>query len=150
MNQWLSLRVPPLLLLALFLAGQAVFAPTSRAHGIWLFLSFLFALSSAAIALAAVGSFWRGQTTVDPRQPQRSSALLTHGVYRWTRNPMYLAFAGVLLAQTLYLASPFGLLWVAAFVAYLTQWQIKPEEAALSERFGADYAAYRRRVRRWC
>ncbi|MBP6117574.1 MAG: isoprenylcysteine carboxylmethyltransferase family protein [Neisseriaceae bacterium] len=151
MRAYLTLRVPPLLLLALALALQGWLAPSQAARGVWQWLLALALLGlSGGVALAAAFAFRRARTTVDPRQPHSSSALLTHGVYAWTRNPMYLAFAGILLAQTVYLGWPLGLLWVMAFIWYLTEFQIKPEEAALTERFGAAYEAYLRRVRRWC
>jgi len=86
---------------------------------------------------------------VNPLKPDSASALVVAGIYRWTRNPMYLGMATVLAAWGLYLANIGALAGVALFVAYMNRFQIAPEERALEARFGADFAAYRGRVRRW-
>lgn len=151
MHAFLNLKVPPLLLLMLALLLQGWTAPAVGHPDLWQVWVALWLLGlSGMVALAAVYAFRQAHTTVDPRRPSDSRTLLTGGVYRWTRNPMYLAFAGVLLAQTVYLGLPLGLFWVVALVGYLTEFQIKPEEAALTERFGDAYTAYVRKVRRWC
>ena len=62
---------------------------------------------------------------------------------------MYLGFAMLLLAWTLFLAWPPALLGVAGFVLYMNHLQIAPEEQALSRLFGADFARYCTQVRRW-
>jgi protein-S-isoprenylcysteine O-methyltransferase Ste14 len=62
---------------------------------------------------------------------------------------MYLGYAVALLGWSALLAQPLGLLAVAFFVAYITRFQILPEERHLSSRFPAQYAAYSRAVRRW-
>ena len=106
----------------------------------------------AALALAGVGfgfdmagllAFRKAKTTVNPLRPQRSSAVVTDGVYRVTRNPMYLGLVLILLGLAVFLASP----W--AFGAFITRFQIRPEERVLAERFGAAYTEYCARVRRW-
>ena len=84
-----------------------------------------------------------------PRAPERSSRLVTGGVYRFSRNPMYLALALFLLAWALWLGNGAALVWPALFAAYLTRFQIVPEERALAAKFGQEYAQYCRRVRRW-
>jgi protein-S-isoprenylcysteine O-methyltransferase Ste14 len=71
------------------------------------------------------------------------------GVYSFTRNPMYLGMASILLAWAVLLASPWALLGPALFVAYITRFQIVPEERVLAKLFGESFAAYTRRVRRW-
>jgi protein-S-isoprenylcysteine O-methyltransferase Ste14 len=112
----------------------------------------------AALALVAVGgvfdvagliAFRRAKTTVNPMKPEKSAALVTSGVYRFTRNPMYVGMAFFLLAWAVYLASPWALLGPVIFAAYITRFQIKPEERVLAARFGAEFASYRARVRRW-
>lgn len=111
-----------------------------------------------AIALAGVGAafdlsgllaFRRAKTTVNPMRPQSTSAMVSSGIYGLTRNPMYLGLAFALGAWAVYLWSGWALLGPAAFAAYVTRFQIVPEERALAELFGADYTAYRARVRRW-
>jgi protein-S-isoprenylcysteine O-methyltransferase Ste14 len=62
---------------------------------------------------------------------------------------MYLGFALILAGWAIFLANMASLLMLPAFVAYMTQFQIKPEERALLARFGPDYAEYMAKVRRW-
>ncbi len=112
----------------------------------------------AALAIAAIGAafdvagiiaFRRAKTTVNPMKPEKSAALVSSGIYRITRNPMYVGMAFILLAWAVYLASPWALIGPLAFAAYITRFQIRPEERVLATRFGAEFASYRARVRRW-
>lgn len=112
----------------------------------------------AAIALACAGgcfdvlgllAFRKLRTTVNPLKPDKASTLATDGVYRVTRNPMYLGMAFLLSGWAVYLGAAWGLLGPAAFVAYLTRFQILPEERILEAKFGDAFADYRARVRRW-
>lgn len=99
--------------------------------------------------LAAVASFRRVGTTVNPTRPQDASLLVAKGIYRITRNPMYLGLALILVAWAVWLASAWALLGPALFVAYMTRFQIIPEERALVAKFGAQFSQYAARVRRW-
>ena len=94
-------------------------------------------------------SFQRAGTTVDPLAPANASTLVTGGIYRWSRNPMYLGFALLLTAWCVWLATAPGLLVVPAFVLYMNRFQIGPEERALEARFGEEYRVYRGAARRW-
>ncbi|MEZ5645103.1 MAG: isoprenylcysteine carboxylmethyltransferase family protein [Burkholderiaceae bacterium] len=94
-------------------------------------------------------AFVRRRTTVNPLRPERATALVTDGIYRFTRNPMYVGMCCVLLAWALYLWSPQALLGPAVFVAWITRFQIVPEERVLEQVFGDEFRAYRARVRRW-
>lgn len=93
-------------------------------------------------------AFKRAGTTVNPLRPATSTQLVTGGVYRYTRNPMYLGHALMLCGWTVYLGHGLAYVLVPLFVAYVTRFQIQPEERALAQRF-VDYAAYCRQVRRW-
>lgn len=94
--------------------------------------------------------FRRQGTKVTPLHPEQASALVTGGLYRLSRNPMYLG----LLCWTMALACYLGglLVWLGPLLlwGWLSRWQIVPEERALQARFGDGYADYCRRVRRWC
>lgn len=105
--------------------------------------------SGAAFCLAGVAAFRQARTTVNPTTPATSSALVVSGIYRWTRNPMYLGFALLLLAFAVWLSKLSALLLVPVFMGYLQRFQIRPEEQALRARFGASFDAYCQRVRRW-
>ena len=81
--------------------------------------------------------------------PEAASALVRSGIYRTTRNPMYVGLLLILVAWAVLLSSVWTLLGPLVFVLYITRFQIIPEESALSALFGADYAAYQSSVRRW-
>ena len=95
------------------------------------------------------GAFWRQRTTVNPHTPERTSALVTGGIYRLTRNLMYLGMALFLAAWALWLGQLTPWVGIGVYVGYLNRFQIAPEERMLAQKFGAAWEAYRRRVRRW-
>jgi len=149
----LELKVPPVLLVAL-LAGAGyglahalpglAFDFTGRRM-----LALVLALAGSAIVLAGVAAFARHRTTVNPHRPENSSAVVSSGIYRFTRNPMYLGMLLGLVGWTLFLANAAGALALPLFVLWMNRFQIGPEERILSARFGAAYANYRAKVRRW-
>lgn len=110
---------------------------TSLLHGSWL------------IALTAILSMRKARTTINPMHPERTTTLITTGVYRRSRNPLYLSLLCLLIAYSMYLVHPGALLGPLVFLIYVTRFHIVPEERALEARFGAEYRAYRQRVRRW-
>jgi protein-S-isoprenylcysteine O-methyltransferase Ste14 len=151
--QWLELKIPPLLVwlvIAGAMPGVAYSAPK---------LSFTLDGSSAlaltlvalggALAVAGVIAFRNQRTTVNPLIPSASSSVVSGGVYRVSRNPMYLGFLLALAGWAVYLSNAGAALLLPVFVAYMTQYQIKPEERALLAKFGSEFAQYMSRVRRW-
>lgn len=108
-------------------------------------------LLSAAICLLAMAllQFWLKKTTHNPMSPQKASFLVINGVYRFTRNPMYLALLLLLLAWGLWLGNAFNTLLAAGFVGYMNRFQIGPEEKALALLFDKEYQKYFLKVRRW-
>ncbi|MEQ1931469.1 MAG: isoprenylcysteine carboxylmethyltransferase family protein [Parvularculaceae bacterium] len=101
------------------------------------------------IDAVSVAAFLRARTTVNPLAPSRSAKLVTEGLYRFSRNPMYAGMLLMLIAAFLYFGEGLNAAIVALFVVILNEAQIKPEENALEEKFGDDYRAYKTRVRRW-
>jgi protein-S-isoprenylcysteine O-methyltransferase Ste14 len=114
-----------------------------------LVLAALIAVVGIAVALGGVLSFRRARTTVNPLKPETSATLVSTGVYSITRNPMYLGMLLVLVAWAVYLSSAWSLAGPLLFALYITRFQIIPEERALDRLFGAQFAEYKRRVRRW-
>lgn len=112
-------------------------------------IAFVCASLGLIVALAGVAEFRRAGTTVNPLGPAETRQLVTSGIYRFTRNPMYLGMLLALIAWALWLGNPAGLLGWPLFVGYLNRFQIRPEEAALTDLFGNQYLEYGRRVRRW-
>lgn len=149
----LELKVPPpvvWLVCTVLALGLAQAAPA------WTFpfpaqrlLALVIAVLGVASGLIGIYTFRRARTTVDPHHPEQATALVATGIYGLTRNPMYLGLALVLLGVIVWQANVAALLALAVLVLYLTRFQIRPEESRLQHLFGADYAAYCARVRRW-
>jgi len=149
----LETRIPPPLLalaagalmwLAARYAPFAAFALPAR-----MYLALGLGAAGLVLDAAALAAFVRARTTVNPLRPEKSSALVRSGAYRLSRNPMYLGLALLLAGWAIWLANALALALLPAFVAWLDRFQIRPEERALAARFGAEYEAYRARVRRW-
>jgi protein-S-isoprenylcysteine O-methyltransferase Ste14 len=107
------------------------------------------ALAGFGVSIAGVISFRLARTTVNPRKPETTSSLVCSGIYRVTRNPMYVGLLFVLVAWAVFLSCAWALLGPLVFVLYTNRFQIAPEERVLSDIFGTDYTAYKSRVRRW-
>ena len=99
---------------------------------------------------AGVLSFRRARTTVNPFAPERTVNIVSSGIYRLSRNPMYLGMAcSILTGWAVWLWQVQAVLGVVLFVAWITRFQIIPEERVLTQKFGTEYRQYRQRVRRW-
>jgi len=105
-------------------------------------------LGVGAVSLGFV-AFRRAKTTISPTSPESASSIVTGGIYRYTRNPMYVGFAIILVGWALYLAAVASLLGPVVFVLFITRFQIIPEERVLLSKFGREYANYQGQVRRW-
>ncbi|WP_205687418.1 methyltransferase family protein [Cellulomonas endophytica] len=141
--------LPPVVLLVVAAAAQGMIpARHPRAAGSVAAASVV-AAASAALATDALLRFHRHGTTVDPLRPTAAERLVTDGANALTRNPMYVAMAGALLAHAVVRRSPAAVLPAAAFVVVLDRGQIAVEEAALADRFAATYETYREQVPRW-
>lgn len=108
-----------------------------------------FAVAGIAIVIMAIRQFRATQTTINPLKPHTASNLVTTGVFRFTRNPMYLGMVFVALGSVAYYGSAWCVLAVIAFVAYITRFQIIPEERAMLALFGHEFEIYKTRTRRW-
>jgi protein-S-isoprenylcysteine O-methyltransferase Ste14 len=102
-----------------------------------------------AFDLLGLLAFRAARTTINPLRPERTSAMVTGGVYRVSRNPMYVGMALLLLAWAVYLSALLPFAGPLIFVLYITRFQIQPEERVLKDLFGEEYLAYAARVRRW-
>lgn len=143
---------PPLIFLAIAVAMGVVaqvLPPSDLAGTTSLALAIALFLLAGFAGPPAIARFRRAGTTINPVEIERASVLVTDGIYRWTRNPMYLSMAALLGAIAAYTAQPWLLLGPVIFVLFITRFQILPEERAMQARFGEAYSAYRARVRRW-
>lgn len=148
-------KIPPPILTLLVAGGMIgvshILPPTpiTAYHGAFKTLGMiLIALGFIQLIYAGL-QFRKAKTTVNPFTPKKSSALVVGGLYNFTRNPMYLAMASTLAGLAIILWQPLNIFLFAAFISYMTAFQIKPEEAALRELFGDEYTHYCKAVRRW-
>jgi protein-S-isoprenylcysteine O-methyltransferase Ste14 len=149
----LELKIPPAALFMVFIvimwAISKALTWTSFALPGASTIACVFACMGAGVGVAGLEAFRRQDTTVDPMNPEKATSVVIVGIYRFTRNPMYLGLALVLVGWAMYLTNLVALLLVPIFVAYMTQFQIKPEERALLAKFGPGFANYMSEVRRW-
>jgi protein-S-isoprenylcysteine O-methyltransferase Ste14 len=148
----LELKIPPVALV-LIVAALMQFVSSAAPYMNFMFPSRWISSGSlalgAAICISGVVSFRRARTTVNPTTPGSASSLVVSGIYKFTRNPMYLGFLLALLGWALFLSNAIALAFVPAFVVYMNRFQIRPEERALASLFTHEYSAYLARVRRW-
>lgn len=149
----LRTRIPPpvyALCTAALMWGVDHQAPSLRWIGTpWNRLGWLLIGLGLAVDLHSIFLFIRTRTTVNPLQPATASHLVVSGIYRISRNPMYLGLVLALSGWAWLLGSPVCLMLAFLFARVLAIVQIAPEEAALRNRFGASYDEYCRRVNRW-
>ena len=113
----------------------------------WNLLGLILLITGIALNLIADGAFHRAGTTVKPFQ--ESCALLTDGVYRLSRNPMYLGFVLTLIGVAILLGSLTPWIIVPIFIVLMEVVFIQIEERMLAVKFGPDWQAYKKKVRRW-
>jgi protein-S-isoprenylcysteine O-methyltransferase Ste14 len=149
----LELKIPPV---ALTLMVAAAMWALSRFTPLFAFsiplaggAAALLAATGGAVALSGILSFRRAKTTLNPIHPGAASALVTSGIYRFTRNPMYLGLFFVLVGWAAWLQNVLAPIGAPLFILYMNRFQIIPEERALSAIFGGQFRAYATRVRRW-
>ena len=151
--QWLELKIPPLLVSLVIAGAMLAVAYSVPSLSFTLAGSLAIALALVALggglALAGVITFRSQRTTVNPLTPSASSSVVSTGVYRVSRNPMYLGFLLALAGWAVYLSNAGAALLLPVFVGYMTRYQIKPEERALLAKFGSEFAQYTACVRRW-
>ena len=112
-------------------------------------IAVVLAFAGVSFALWGMASFRKVDTTVNPLSPDQASSVVRSGPFQFTRNPMYLGMALVLLGFCAYLANPLSVMAIVVFAAYITRFQIIPEERLLLEKFGEPFGQYMRSVRRW-
>lgn len=149
----LELKVPPPLvglLVALVMWVAALFStPFYAPFAVRVLVAIIFVVVGVGISAAGIHAFQRAQTTTNPLKPDTTSALVVSGIYRITRNPMYLGVLIVLLGWAFFLSNILAFLCAFIFLLYMNRFQIGPEEKALSRMFGAQFDAYKVKVRRW-
>ncbi len=147
----LALKVPPLIVAittALLMWLTALWLPQQNWEFRWWLFSLLM-LMGGGVGLSGVLQFRSSKTSVSPTNPNKAETLVTKGIYQYTRNPMYLGMAIMLGAVACLLSNIVTLIWMIFYMIYITEFQIKPEEKILIEKFGNDFKSYMNSVRRW-
>ena len=149
----LSLKVPPVALV--FICALLMYLTAKIVPQAFILIPFaqviaiLLVVAGAAVAASGVHAFKKAQTTVNPMTPEKSSSLVRSGIYRVTRNPMYLGFLLTVIAFGFYLQNLLAFIWCPAFILYMNAFQIKPEETMLADIFGDEFTNFKTQVRRW-
>jgi protein-S-isoprenylcysteine O-methyltransferase Ste14 len=145
-------RIPPpivmLILAALMWGISQISINIEMSYSIRMLSLLTLILLGIFVCITGVVSFKLAKTTTNPLKPDAASSLVVSGIYKYSRNPMYLGFMLFLLAWSVYLGSIFSIVGVVAFVLYMNQFQIMPEEAALNKVFGDEFEQYKSKVRR--
>ncbi|HAS6347461.1 TPA: DUF1295 domain-containing protein [Vibrio vulnificus] len=149
----LELKVPPvavflLVMLVMYLISMSLPSLTFTIVGYQWFAGALFAVSGV-VGISGVLEFRRAKTTVNPIKPESASSVVSSGIFRYSRNPMYLALLLLLLAYALWLQNGLAFVGCPLFVIYMNRFQIRPEERALERLFGPTFLDYKSQVRRW-
>tara|TARA_B100001564_G_scaffold102585_1_gene84515 strand:- start:15 stop:470 length:456 start_codon:yes stop_codon:yes gene_type:complete len=150
----MHLRIPPPIvaligILLIFLSKDYILILYLHPH-LQNTLSILFLIIGFVIIFSATKEFKKSETTVNPMKPETSTSLVTSGIFKYTRNPMYLGLTSILLASCFYFSSLLGIIvYVPLFILYITVFQIIPEEETMKGLFNDEYLNYCSKVRRW-
>jgi protein-S-isoprenylcysteine O-methyltransferase Ste14 len=149
---WLELKLPPvvvflLVLIAQYAAAKCLFFSIELPFSFAVFcVCFVF---SGYFGLAGVYEFYKLKTTVNPHHPERTNRIVESGVFKRTRNPMYVGLLLLVIGYGYWLNNGLSLVLIAVFVLYMNRFQIMVEERTLERLFGEAYCQYKQRVRRW-
>lgn len=152
MKRFELLIPPPLVMLLVGLMMWMVSRGFPALTLAWLqntMIAYAFALLGLVISVVSMVAFRRARTTMDPKHPASTSSLISSGIYRHSRNPMYLGVLLVLAGWAIYLGNVLSMPGLIVFIAYITRFQIIPEERLLSQKFGVAFDSYKNKVRRW-
>ena len=149
----LETKIPPPVVTALFGLGMWALAsavPTvDMSAVVRTVMATVIAIFATFFAIAGIVSFKWAKTTINPVHPENASSLVSSGIYRVSRNPMYVGLALLLVAWAVYLSSLWSAVGVFGFILYVNRFQITPEERALTALFGDQFLSYQAKVRRW-
>ena len=147
----LELKIPPAivwLICALIMWGIAHLLPFGALPHLPT-VAITFTMIGVGVGLAALWSFHKARTTINPLDPSQTTHFVSKGIYQLSRNPMYVGLVCCLLAWAIWLSYLLTWIGILLFIAYMTRFQIIPEERVLKLKFGKEYESYCLKVRRW-
>jgi len=144
-------KIPPPIVT--FICGLAIYFSKSFFNEFFSYsnniISLFLLILGLVVFLSAVKSFRKQKTTVNPLEPKQASSLVTSGIFKFSRNPMYLGMLIILLSLSFKFNLIGGMTISLFFYIFITKFQIIPEEAAMNELFGNEFIDYSKKTRRW-
>ena len=144
-------KIPPPIVT--FICGVTIYFSKSFFDQVFIYsnnrISLLLLILGLVVFISAVNSFRAQKTTVNPLEPRQASSLVTSGIFKFSRNPMYLGMLIVLLSITFKFNLIGGMIVSLFFYIFITKFQILPEEIAMNELFGNEFIDYSKKTRRW-
>ena len=114
-----------------------------------LILSLISLIIGLFILISAAREFRSSKTTINPLKPEQATSLVTAGIFRFSRNPMYLGMVFILSSLAISFNIIGGVIFIALFCVYITVYQIIPEEIAMKKIFSQEFESYMKSTRRW-
>ena len=144
-------KIPPPIVTLIFglsiYFSRGVFQAVEIQHSFY--IGILLLLGGVTILISAVRSFKKDKTTINPLSPEQATKLVTDGIFKYSRNPMYLGMVFILSSMAVLFNLIGGIILIALFCFYITKFQIIPEERAMSNLFSQDFNKYKQATRRW-
>jgi len=141
---------PPLLVLVLAISNyfsskkiDLILIPNQK------LISFIILLIGVLILITPIFKFIKSKTTIDPIKFKKVNKLITSGIYKYSRNPMYLGLLMIVTSTSIFYLNIFSIITPIIFYFWINRFQIKREEIFLTEKFGNDYILYMSKTRRW-
>lgn len=149
----MHIKIPPLALIllsfALMWCGDKYISSGHFNFPFQTMVSIVLLLAGLIVTITGARTFKRAETTLNPLNLSKSTSLVSHGIFNYTRNPMYLGMLLGLSAFLIYFGSIWNLFVLLLIFLQIRFFQIRPEEAAMRKLFGEEYSDYGKRVRRW-
>ena len=141
---------PPLLVLILVISNyfsskkiDLIILPTQN------LISFIILLIGILILITPIFKFIKSKTTIDPIKFKKVNRLITSGIYKYSRNPMYLGLLMIVMSTSIFYLNIFSITTPMLFYFWINRFQIKREEIFLTQKFGKEYLSYKYKTRRW-
>ena len=141
---------PPLLVLILVISNyfsskkiDLIIFPTQN------LISFIILLTGILILITPIFKFIKSKTTIDPLKFKKVNKLITSGIYKYSRNPMYLGLLMIVMSTSIFYLNIFSITTPMLFYFWINRFQIKREEIFLTQKFGKEYLSYKNKTRRW-
>ena len=146
-----TIKIPPPILV-LILTSLVYFSST-KLESIYLpyrqTVSVLILIIGLVVIISPVFDFIKSKTTVNPVKFQNVNRLVTTGIYRYSRNPMYLGMILIIISTTVYYLNLLSVFSPLIFYIWINKFQISREEIFLEGKFGNEYLKYKSKTRRW-